>query len=61
MGKTAEKLAHQKIWILFQLVSSPLHFKHQEYMNVIGSLRLSLHLLDGNTAPKGLDTDSEKG
>lgn len=36
-----------------------MHFKHLEYMNVIGSF--SLHLLDGNTAPKGLDTDSQKG
>lgn len=38
-----------------------MYFKHQEYMNVIGSFCLSLHLLDGNTAPKGLDTVSEKG
>lgn len=38
-----------------------MHFKHQEYMNVIGSLCLSLHLPDGNTAPKGQDTDFEKG
>lgn len=38
-----------------------MHFKHQDHMNVIGSLYLSLHLLDGNTGPKGLDPDSEKG
>lgn len=48
-------------FIPFSVLPS-MHFKHQEYMNVLCSLfSLSLHLLDGNTAPKWLDTDSEKG
>lgn len=35
-----------------------MHFKYQEYMNITGCLSLSL--LDGNTAPTGLDTTSQK-